>query len=156
MIENQFEDFVMVQVGIKKLYEDAVVPKYQTSKSAGCDLHAYTKGESVAIQPGEIKLIGTGIVIELPNGYEGQVRPRSGLALKYGIGLANSLGTIDEDYKGEVGVIMINHGKEPFIISHGDRIAQLIVSPYIQATFHEIEEVKETERGSGGFGHTGV
>ncbi|MDX9694624.1 MAG: dUTP diphosphatase [Bacteroidales bacterium] len=160
MIENQFEDFVMVQVGIKKLYEDVKTPVYQTQFSSGCDVHAYNEdGKDVIISnvPGKNRaLIKTGIVLELPNGYECQVRARSGLSLKNGITLANGIGTIDNDYKNEVGVIIINHGEEDFVVKHGDRIAQLVFNPFTQAKFCDIENVSETKRGLGGFGHTGV
>lgn len=150
----------MIDVKIKKLFPDAIIPCYQTVGSVGCDLRAYIERDgnlcSIRLEPGEHKLIKTGVSIELPEGYEAQVRARSGLAYKYGIGLVNGIGSIDNDYKGEIGVILINHGKEPFVIEHGDRIAQLVVVPMIQANFIEVDEISETERGAGGFGHTGV
>lgn len=157
MIEvGEFE----VQVGIKKLYEDVKTPVYQTEFSSGCDVHAYNEdGKDIIVSnvPGKNRvLIKTGIVLELPNGYECQVRARSGLSLKNGITLANGIGTIDNDYKNEVGVIIINHGEEDFIVKHGDRIAQLVFTPFTQAKFCDIENVSETKRGLGGFGSTGV
>lgn len=111
--------------------------------------------EDVSLLPGEIRLIPTGIKLAVPDGYEAQVRPRSGLALKHGISMVNCVGTIDADYRGEIGVILINHGKEAFVIRRGDRIAQLVVNPIVQAVFCEVEELNQTERGEGGFGHTG-
>ena len=130
------------------------LPKYATKLSAGMDLRANIE-ESIALQPGERRLIPTGIHIGLPQGYEAQVRPRSGLALKHGITCLNSPGTIDADYTGDVGVILINHGQEPFTINDGDRIAQMVIAKYKQVTWVEVEELQATERGDGGFGHTG-
>lgn len=154
MIEvGEFE----VQVGIKKLYEDVKTPVYQTEFSSGCDVHAYNEnGKDVVIPSKKTVLIKTGIVLELPVGYECQVRARSGLALKNSITLGNAVGTIDNDYKNEVGVILINHGEEDFIVKHGDRIAQLVFSPFIQGKFYDVESVSETKRGLGGFGSTGI
>lgn len=130
------------------------LPKYATKLSAGMDLRANIE-EPIVLQPGERRLIPTGIHIGLPQGYEAQVRPRSGLALKHGITCLNSPGTIDADYTGDVGVILINHGQEPFTINDGDRIAQMIIAKYKQVTWVEVEELQATERGDGGFGHTG-
>lgn len=130
------------------------LPKYATKLSAGMDLRANIE-EPIVLQPGERRLIPTGIHIGLPQGYEAQVRPRSGLALKHGITCLNSPGTIDADYTGEVGVILINHGQEPFTINDGDRIAQMVIAKYKQVTWVEVEELQATERGDGGFGHTG-
>jgi len=146
-----------IKVGIKKLYEDVKTPVYQTCFSSGCDVHAYNEnGQDVVVPSGKTVLIKTGIVLELPEGYECQVRARSGLALKNSITLGNGIGTIDNDYKNEVGVIIINHGQDDFVVKHGDRIAQLVFSPYIQASFENLDEVSVTKRGLGGFGHTGV
>ena len=130
------------------------LPKYATKLSAGMDLRANIE-EPIVLQPGERRLIPTGIHIGLPQGYEAQVRPRSGLALKHGITCLNSPGTIDADYTGDVGVILINHGQEPFTINDGDRIAQMLIAKYKQVTWVEVEELQATERGDGGFGHTG-
>lgn len=130
------------------------LPKYATKLSAGVDLRANIE-EPIVLQPGERRLIPTGIHIGLPQGYEAQVRPRSGLALKHGITCLNSPGTIDADYTGDVGVILINHGQEPFTINDGDRIAQMVIAKYKQVTWVEVEELQATERGDGGFGHTG-
>ena len=130
------------------------LPKYATKLSAGMDLRANIE-EPIVLQPGERRLIPTGIHIGLPQGYEAQVRPRSGLALKHGITCLNSPGTIDADYTGDVGVILINHGQESFTINDGDRIAQMVIAKYKQVTWVEVEELQATERGDGGFGHTG-
>ena len=130
------------------------LPKYATKLSAGMDLRANIE-EPIVLQPGERRLIPTGIHIGLPQGYEAQVRPRSGLALKHGITCLNSPGTIDADYTGDVGVILINHGQGPFTINDGDRIAQMVIAKYKQVTWVEVEELQATERGDGGFGHTG-
>jgi len=111
--------------------------------------------EEVTLEPGERRLIPTGIAIALPAGYEAQVRPRSGLALKHGVTLLNTPGTVDADYRGEIGVIMINLGDEPFVIKDGDRIAQLVISQVCHAELQEVEELPESRRGEGGFGHTG-
>ena len=112
--------------------------------------------EPMTLAPGERAAVPTGIAIALPPGYEAQVRPRSGLARKAGISMVNSPGTIDADYRGEVQVLLINHGQEPFTVNRGDRIAQLVVAPVVQATWQEVESLDETERGAGGFGHTGT
>jgi dUTP pyrophosphatase len=131
------------------------LPSYQTSGAAGADLHAALE-EPVTLAPGERRLIPTGLELALPEGYEGQVRPRSGLALRHGIGMVNTPGTIDSDYRGPVGVILVNLGAEPFVIEPLARIAQLVVAPVTRATFVLSDELGETERGSGGFGSTGV
>jgi dUTP diphosphatase len=133
---------------------DLPVPAYATEHAAGLDLLAAVEGK-VEIAPGDRLLLPTGIAIALPAGYEAQVRPRSGLALKHGVTLLNSPGTIDADYRGEIGVMLINHGNAPFTISRGDRIAQLIVAPVSRATWREVESLPESERGAGGFGSTG-
>ncbi|CAN5184248.1 dUTP diphosphatase [soil metagenome] len=130
-------------------------PAYATADSAGVDLRANLESP-ITLQPLERKLIPTGLFIELPTGYEAQVRPRSGLAYKSGITLLNSPGTIDADYRGEVGIILVNLSQEAFTVNHGDRIAQMIVAQYTRATFELTEELAESERGAGGFGHTGV
>jgi len=129
-------------------------PRYQTEGASGMDLHAAVQSP-VTLEPGCIQCIPTGIAIELEPGYEGQVRPRSGLALKHGIGIVNAPGTIDCDYRGEVGVIMINHGRKPFVVERGMRIAQLVVQPVCRATIAVQEDLGATARDAGGFGHTG-
>lgn len=132
------------------------LPAYETAGSAGMDLRAaLAEGETLVLEPGQRKLIPTGLKIALEPGYEAQVRPRSGLALKHGISAPNAPGTIDSDYRGEVGVILINHGELPFEIKRGDRIAQMVIARYEQARMVEVEAVDETERGDGGFGSTG-
>ncbi|MBR1889739.1 MAG: dUTP diphosphatase [Alloprevotella sp.] len=131
------------------------VPRYETPLSAGMDLRANID-TPIVLRPLERKLIPTGIFIALPEGYEAQVRPRSGLALKKGITVLNSPGTIDADYRGEVGVILVNLSQEDFLISDGDRIAQMVISRFEQAEWVCVETLDETERGTGGFGHSGV
>lgn len=133
---------------------DIPLPEYATADSAGMDLRAATT-ETITIKPGERKLIPTGIAIALPPGFEAQVRPRSGLSLKFGIGMVNAPGTIDADYRGEVGVLLINHGHDDFVINRGDRIAQLVIASYTRVSWVRQDVLDETERGRGGFGHTG-
>ena len=130
------------------------LPAYETSGAAGMDLRAAVD-TPLTIAPGERVLIPTGLVMELPRGHEGQVRPRSGLAIKHGITLINSPGTIDEDYRGEVMVPLVNHGTEPFEVTRGMRIAQLVVAPVVQVRVEETTAIGETRRGDGGFGSTG-
>lgn len=130
------------------------LPQYQTEQSAGMDLYACLDKEKV-LEPGEITLVPTGIKIAIPDGYEAQIRPRSGLALKHGISLVNSPGTIDADYRGEIKIIMINHGSEGFVIQHGERIAQMVFNPIVHGVFVETNQLDESVRGEGGFGHTG-
>ena len=131
------------------------LPEYATPGSAGMDLRANIDAP-ITLAPGERKLIPTGIHIALPVGYEAQVRPRSGLALKHGIGLANMLGTVDSDYRADVGVILINLGQEDFVVNDGERIAQMVIAKHETAEWDVVEELDETERGEGGYGHTGV
>lgn len=133
---------------------DLPLPKYMTAGAAGVDLYAAVE-EPCQLEPGKIKLIPTGIHLGLPAGYEAQIRPRSGLALKHGLSLVNTPGTIDEDYRGEIKVIMINFGEEPFIIKRGERIAQMVINKIEQVKFVVVDNLDETSRGSGGFGHTG-
>ena len=130
------------------------LPQYATSQSAGIDLRA-NLAEPVILKPMERKLIPTGLFIELPEGYEAQIRPRSGLALKHGVTVLNTPGTIDADYRGEIGVILINLSTEDFKIEHGERICQMVIARHEQAEWIQVEELNETERGAGGFGHTG-
>ena len=134
---------------------DLQLPRYETVDAAGMDVQAGIRSLLV-IQPGERVLVPTGFSVALPKGYELQVRPRSGLAVKYGITILNSPGTIDADYRGEVKIALINLGQEPFTINRGDRIAQLVIAPVIQAVFKEVTALDETDRNVGGFGHTGV
>ncbi|MCX7992853.1 MAG: dUTP diphosphatase [Fimbriimonadales bacterium] len=133
---------------------DLPLPSYQTDGSAGVDLYAAVK-EPITLQPGERALIPTGIRIALPPGYEAQVRPRSGLAIRHGIGMVNAPGTIDSDYRGEVCVILINLGQEPFAIRRGERIAQMVIAPVMRVAWEIVSELPPTQRGDGGFGHTG-
>lgn len=130
------------------------LPRYATPQSAGMDLRANLDAP-ITLQPLQRALIPTGLRIALPAGYEAQIRPRSGLALKHGITLLNTPGTIDADYRGEIGIIMINLGQEPFVVNDGERIAQMVIARYEQAEFTEVTVLDETERGEGGFGHTG-
>jgi len=131
------------------------LPQFETAQSAGMDLRANIEAP-VVLQPGDRALIPTGIKMALPDGYEAQIRPRSGLAYKHGITVLNSPGTIDADYRGEIGIIIINHGKESVEFKAGDRVAQLIIAPVTQASLVKVDELNETHRNSGGFGHTGV
>ena len=142
------------QLQIKKLHPQAQVPRYMSELAAGMDVQALLE-EPVTLQPGERTLLPTGLAMAIPVGYEIQVRPRSGLAIKHGIALVNAPGTIDADYRGEIKVILINHGQEEFRIAAGDRIAQLVLAPVCQAELLQVDELPETDRGTGGFGHTG-
>jgi dUTP pyrophosphatase len=137
---------------VKKLNKDAIIPAYQSEEAAGFDLHSI---EDVILKPDERKLIKTGLAFEIEKGFEVQIRPRSGLAYKYGITVLNSPGTIDSDYRGDIKVLLINLGEKDFEIKKGDRIAQAVVAPVVQAEFIEVEELSDTKRGSGGFGSTG-
>ena len=134
------------------------LPSYETAGAAGADLRAnFPEGErgGLVIEAGARVLVPTGLRLEIPQGYEVQIRPRSGLALKHGITLPNSPGTIDSDYRGPLGVILLNAGDQPFTVNHGDRIAQMVVAPVVQAQFELVSELGETARGEGGFGSTG-
>lgn len=141
-------------VSIRKIHSGALLPVYQSAGSAGADIYACLDAE-LSIAPGEIRLVPTGFAMEIPEGYEAQVRPRSGLASK-GITVPNSPGTIDSDYRGEVKVILANISDSPFVVRHGDRIAQMIVSPVTKANFEFAETLSGTGRGEGGFGSTGI
>jgi dUTP pyrophosphatase len=145
---------VAPRVLFKKLRADAIVPRYMTAHAAGLDLSA-ALDEPIEIAPGKRAAIPTGLAIKLPEGYEAQVRPRSGLARDHGVTLTNSPGTIDPDYVGAVIILMINHGDQPVRIEPGQRIAQLVVAPVVQAEFIEVDELPTTARGIGGFGSTG-
>ena len=144
----------MIKIQIKKLSKSVSIPKYETLGSSGMDLAAHIK-DNIIINSGEKALVSTGIFIAIPRGYEVQIRPRSGLAAKKNITVLNTPGTIDADYRGEIKVILINLGKEKFVIENGERIAQMVVCPVVQANLEEVSELSETERGSGGFGSAG-
>jgi len=144
----------MVKVLIKKLNSKVHLPKYKTNGSSGMDLMAFTESP-INIRPQESALIPTGITIAIPEDTEIQIRPRSGLAAKSNISVLNTPGTIDSDYRGEIKIILFNHGKEEFIINNNDRVAQMILMPIIKAELEEVEDLPKTLRGSGGFGSTG-
>ena len=145
----------MTKIQIKKLSDSVSIPKYETSGSSGMDVAAHIEN-NIIINPGEKALVSTGFSVAIPRGYEIQIRPRSGLAAKKNITVLNTPGTIDADYRGEIKVILINLGKEKFIIKNGERIAQMVVCPVVQANLEEVEELSSTERGSSGFGSTGI
>ena len=134
---------------------DLPVPGYETEGSSGMDIRAWTD-EDIILNTGDIKLIPTGISISIPLGYEAQIRPRSGLALKHGIGMVNSPGTIDSDYRGDIGIILTNFGREPFTVRRGDRIAQMVIARICHARVLEVDDLDSTVRGDGGFGHSGI
>jgi len=147
----------MEKIRFKKLphANDLPLPSYESEAAAGMDIRA-ALDEPVTLKPGERRLIPTGLKMALPGGYEAQIRPRSGLAVKHGITMLNTPGTIDADYRGEVKVIAVNLGEENFTVRHGDRIAQMIISPVVQLPVEETDELSETDRGEGGFGSTGI
>ncbi len=128
------------------------LPRYETAGSAGMDLRA---DEPFSLAPGERKLVPTGLAVEIPPGHEGSVRPRSGLAIKHGVGMVNAPGTVDSDYRGELRVILVNHGQEPVSFGRGERIAQLVIAPVVQAELELVANLSDTDRGHGGFGSTG-
>lgn len=146
----------MLKAQLKRLSHgmDLPLPKYMSEHAAGMDLYAAVT-EDIIIEPSGWKLVPTGLAMALPEGYEAQVRPRSGLALKQGVSVLNTPGTVDADYRGEVGVILMNHSKQNLIVKRGDRIAQMIINKIERITFEEVVELPSTERGAGGFGHTG-
>jgi len=146
---------VKIKIKRKDRCEDLPLPKYMSEFASGMDIYADVEGE-VILNPGEIKLISAGFYMSLPYGYEAQIRPRSGLAIKHGISIVNSPGTIDSDYRGLVGIILINHGKGPFVIKRATRIAQMVIQKVIVADTELVEELDETARAGGGFGHTGT
>lgn len=152
----------MTPVAISFVWTEAAdqgiaLPGYATSGAAGADIRANLPDRgSVELAPGARALIPTGLRLAIPEGYEVQVRPRSGLALKHGVTVANAPGTIDADYRGEVGVILVNLGDQPFVVAHGERVAQLVVAPVVQAAFHPVADLDATDRGTGGFGSTGL
>ncbi len=153
-LESLAQKEAVVQIKIFSHYEGIELPKYETEGASGLDLRAAIQGD-VTLAPGKRALIPTGIAISLPKGLEAQVRPRSGLAIKYGIGLLNAPGTIDSDYRGEIQVILINHGDSNFVISRGQRIAQMVVAQCMPVELRVAMELDVTKRNSGGFGHTG-
>ena len=142
-----------ISVKVKKLSNHAQLPSYATDGSAACDIFA---AEDAIVEHGNFKLIKTGLSIELPAGYEAQIRPRSGLALKHGVTILNTPGTLDEDYRGELCILLMNHGKSDFRVSRGDRIAQMLISKVHRIEWEISESLSETKRGSGGFGHSGM
>jgi dUTP pyrophosphatase len=146
---------VSLVVRIQRLRAGAQIPQYMTEHAAGADLVACLEQPEITIHPGERVLVGSGCAIELPVGYEAQVRPRSGLALKHGVTVVNTPGTIDADYRGEVKVLLINHGSEPFTLKSGERIAQLVFAPVHRAAWAAVAELAATDRSGGGFGSTG-
>jgi dUTP pyrophosphatase len=145
----------LLKIEVLPGHEDLGLPAYATENAAGLDLKA-ALAEPLTLKPGERGIVPTGLKMAIPQGFEGCVRPRSGLAMKQGLTLTNSPGTIDADYRGEVKVLVINLGQEPVVLKRGDRIAQLLISPVAQAQVVKVEQVDETARGTGGFGHTGI
>lgn len=144
-----------LEVQLKRVHVTGVtIPQYMTAAAAGMDLHA-ALAEAIDLAPGERILVPTGLALAIPEGYEAQVRPRSGLAWRHGVTLVNAPGTIDADYRGEIGIILINHGHDTISIQPGDRIAQLVFAPVIRVKLVEVAELSETQRSDGGFGHTG-
>lgn len=138
-----------------KAKEGVIIPKYETQGSAGMDIRAFIE-EPVRLMPGERALIPTGLFLELSEGFEAQIRARSGLAIKYGIGVVNGIGTIDSDYRGEIKIPLINWGNEDFVINNNDRIAQMVISKYEKVDIMLVDDLSDTERAQGGFGHTGI
>ena len=145
----------MTKIQIKKLFNEVLTPKYETPGSSGMDIAAYLK-QDILINPGDKAMVPTGFSLSVPQGYEVQIRPRSGLAAKKGLTVLNTPGTVDSDYRGEIKVILINLGKDPFVIKNGERIAQMIVCPVEQVFMEEVEELSDTNRGTDGFGSTGT
>jgi dUTP pyrophosphatase len=144
-----------VRLAIRRLSPHATIPGYQTPGSAGLDIHACLPDSPVTLAPGDIAIIPTGLALAIPTGFEAQVRPRSGLATRHGLSIPNAPGTIDSDYRGELKIALINLGREPFTITHGLRIVQLVIAPVARAEVEVVEELDPTARGSGGFGSTG-
>ncbi len=154
-MKNQISNRIPVKIKRLEDHTDLPLPSYGSEGSSGMDIRASVR-ETVLLEPGEIRLIPTGLAVSIPRGYEGQIRPRSGLALKHGIGMVNSPGTIDSDYRGEIGIIVINWGQRPFSIRRGDRIAQLIITRVYPVHIIEVDDLDSTPRGDGGFGHSGI
>ena len=149
----------MLKIEIKQLenFGDLQMPAYETDLAAGVDLRAAIDADTpLILRPGDRALVATGFAMALPTGYEAQIRPRSGLAYKHGISVVNSPGTVDADYRGEVKILLINHGTENFTVNRGERIAQMVVAPVTQATFEIVDTLSETARGAGGYGSTGM
>lgn len=146
----------MGRLEIKIVSKSGAMPSYETEGSAGADIRAWLPDGDITLQPGERRLIPTGLYVELPPGIEAQIRARSGLSIKHGITMINGVGTVDSDYRGEWNVPMVNLGQEAYTIHDGDRIAQMVLARYEQADFTVTGEINETERGEGGFGHTGL
>jgi dUTP pyrophosphatase len=146
-----------IQVNVKQLdgNQDIPLPRYESNGASGMDIRACVK-DPITIKPGEIALIPTGLTVSIPLGFEGQIRPRSGLALNHGIGMVNSPGTIDSDYRGEIGLVMINWGQEPFTVQRGDRIAQMVLCKVYRGDITVVGDLDATGRGEGGFGHSGM
>lgn len=145
----------VVDVNILPIHEDSVIPEYKSKDAVGVDLHAYTNGAEVTIKPHETVFIGTGIKLEVPRGVGSFIFARSGMACKEDLAPANKVGIVDPDYRGEIMVALHNHGEQPRIVNHGDRIAQMAFIPYYIANFKKIDKITETERGDGSFGHSG-
>lgn len=144
-----------VRLAVKKLHEAATLPGYQTAGAAGMDIHACLPEAPMTLQPGAIAVVPTGLALAIPAGFEGQVRPRSGLSTKHGLSVPNAPGTIDSDYRGELRIALINHGKDAFTVTHGMRIVQLVIAPVVRASIELVDDLDETARGQGGFGSTG-
>lgn len=153
--EGHPEALIDLQVNPLRPYLGLPLPRYESPGAAGMDIRACID-EPITLQPGESRLIPTGLRVAIPQGFEGQMRPRSGLALHHGVGMLNAPGTIDSDYRGEIAVILINWGSEPFTVHRGDRIAQMVISRVFQARIVEVAALLETARGQGGFGHSGM
>ena len=145
----------MIKILIKRLSQKIHLPKYETTGSSGMDLAA-NLNDKLEIKPGKTAIIPTGLALSIPKGYEAQIRPRSGLAAKKKISVLNTPGTIDSDYRGEIKIILINQGQDPFVVENGVRIAQMVICPIVQATLKEVNDLKDTDRGQGGFGSTGT
>lgn len=146
---------IIMKLNIKKLNENAVIPTYGSEFAAGADLYACTNGETVVIESGETKLIKTGLAMEIPEGYAGLIYARSGIANKRGLAPSNKVGVVDSDYRGEIMVSLHNHSNETQSIADGERIAQMVITPFLKVEYNEVEEISETVRGEGGFGSTG-
>ncbi len=145
-----------MKIKFKKLNDKAIIPEYKTEGAAGFDINVLLDKDSEILKKGEVKLFKTGLAIALPDGYEAQVRSRSGLSLKNGVIVLNAPGTIDSDYRGEIGIIMTNCGQEDFVVENGSRIAQIVIAKYEKAEIEVVEDLDETERGADGFGSTGI